>query len=384
LEGNPVMVKEAQVSRMDMPGQADGSVRRDAVKSEPKLCVRDVHVRLGTNAILTGICADIADGEIVALLGRSGSGKSTLLRAIAGLETPTGGSIRIGARTVFDAAAHVNVPPEKRDLGLVFQSYALWPHKTVWDNVAYGLVLRNVARDEITRRVREVLAGVGLAEYGERYPSQLSGGQQQRVALARALVYRPPLLLLDEPLSNLDAKLREEARVWIREIIKSAGLTAIFVTHDQVEAMAIADRIMLLKDGAMVQEGTPEQLYTAPGSLFAADFMGINNSFDARITSTLNGQARLDIGGVALWGRNKAERSVGETATAVIRIECVRLAEASSENAIAAELAASAYLGGRWEHVFRVANRQLRVLTEKPLAPGVYHLTLPRENLWIF
>lgn len=378
------MVKEAQISRMDVPGQVDVPERREAVRNEPKLCVRDVHVRLGTNAILTGICADIADGEIVALLGRSGSGKSTLLRAVAGLETPTGGSIRIGDRTVFDAAAQVNVPPEKRDLGLVFQSYALWPHKTVWDNVAYGLVLRNVSKDEITRRVREVLAGVGLADYGERYPSQLSGGQQQRVALARALVYRPPLLLLDEPLSNLDAKLREEARVWIREIIKSAGLTAIFVTHDQVEAMAIADRIMLLKDGAMVQEGTPEQLYTAPRSLFAADFMGINNSFDARITSTLNGQARLDIGGVALWGRNKAERSVGETATAVIRIECVRLAEASSENAIAAELAASAYLGGRWEHVFRVANRQLRVLTEKPLASGVYHLTLPRENLWIF
>src|SRR5687768_2517914 len=132
------MVKEAQVSRMDMPGQADGSVRRDAVKSEPKLCVRDVHVRLGTNAILTGICAGLARGENGALLGRSGSRKSTLLRAIAGLETPTGGSIRIGARTVFDAAAHVDVPPEKRDLGLVFQSYALWPHKTVWDNVAYG------------------------------------------------------------------------------------------------------------------------------------------------------------------------------------------------------------------------------------------------------
>ena len=359
-------------------------LRRNHARAEPKLRVRDVHVRLGSNAILTGICADIADGEIVALLGRSGSGKSTLLRAIAGLETPTDGSIRIGDRTVFDAAAGVNVPPERRDLGLVFQSYALWPHKTVWDNVAYGLVLRKTSREEIQRRVQEALAGVGLAEYGERYPSQLSGGQQQRVALARALVYRPPLLLLDEPLSNLDAKLREEARVWIREIIKSSGLTAIFVTHDQVEAMAIADRIMLLKDGTMVQEGTPEQLYTAPESLFAADFMGINNSLEATVVATLDGLARLDVAGVALWGCNKAGRVVGDAATAVIRIECVHQAGPGSDNVIAAELAASAYLGGRWEHVFRVGGKRLRVLTEKPLLSGVYNLGLPRDSLWIF
>jgi iron(III) transport system ATP-binding protein len=349
-----------------------------------KLRVRDVHVRLGSSAILTGISADIADGEIVALLGRSGSGKSTLLRAIAGLETPTSGSIRIGERTMFDAAEGINIPPERRDLGLVFQSYALWPHKTVRDNVAYGLKLRKTPRNEIDRLVNDVLAGVGLADYGERYPSQLSGGQQQRVALARALVYRPPLLLLDEPLSNLDAKLREEARVWIREVIKSAGLTAIFVTHDQIEAMAIADRIMLLKDGAMVQEGTPEQLYTAPESLFAADFMGINNSFEATVAATLNEHCRLDVGGFSLWGCNKAGRVSGDTGTAVIRTERVRLADSNDDNCIAAELAASAYLGGRWEHVFRLDGKRLRVLTEGPLRQGKYSLSLPRDSLWIF
>jgi iron(III) transport system ATP-binding protein len=376
------MAKEAQIWSRDS-GLAKEQ-RRGSERVEPKLRVRDVHVRLGANDILTGICADIVDGEIVALLGRSGSGKSTLLRAIAGLETPTGGSIRIGDRTIFDAAAQVNVPPEKRDLGLVFQSYALWPHKTVWDNVAYGLILRKIPRGEIERRVQDALAGVGLADYGERYPSQLSGGQQQRVALARAIVYRPPLLLLDEPLSNLDAKLREEARVWIREIIKSSGLTAIFVTHDQVEAMAIADRIMLLKDGTMVQEGTPEQLYTAPETLFAADFMGINNSFEAPVGATLNGHARLEIGGFTLWGRNKAGLAKGDVATAVIRIECMGLADEDSDNVIAAELAASAYLGGRWEHVFRVDGKRLRVLTEKPLTGGAYKLSLPRDSLWIF
>ena len=348
------------------------------------LRVREVHVRLGTNDILKGISADVADGEIVALLGRSGSGKSTLLRAIAGLETPTRGSISIGERCMFDGASGVNLPPEKRDLGLVFQSYALWPHKTVNENVAYGLTLRKTPRPDIERLVKEVLAGVGLADYGDRYPSQLSGGQQQRVAVARALVYRPPVILLDEPLSNLDAKLREEARVWIREIIKEAKLTAIFVTHDQVEAMAIADRIMLLKDGTMVQDGTPEQLYSAPESLFAADFMGVNNSFEARVAATAEGRARLDVGGFSLWGENKAARAAGDNATAVIRTDRVRIANGHDENLIAAELAASAYLGGRWEHVFRLDGRRIRAVTESPLKQGTYQLTLPKDSLWIF
>jgi iron(III) transport system ATP-binding protein len=349
------------------------------------LRVRDVHLRLGTNDILKGISAEIHDGEIVALLGRSGSGKSTLLRAVAGLETPSSGFIAIGDHTVFDHASDVNVPPERRELGLVFQSYALWPHKTVRENVAYGLVLRKLKRQEIDRRVNEVLAGVGLADLGERYPSQLSGGQQQRVALARALVYRPPLLLLDEPLSNLDAKLREEARVWMRSLIKDAGLTAVFVTHDQVEAMAIADRIMLLKDGTMVQNGTPQQLYTEPETLFAADFMGVNNCFEAPVAAAINGDARLDIGGFALWGRNKSDRVKGETGTAVIRTEYVQITNGSGgENQIAAELAASAYLGGRWEHVFEIDGRKLRAMSDAPLPRGVYHLSLPRDRLWIF
>src|SRR5262245_53115987 len=348
------------------------------------LRVRDVHVRLGSNEVLKGISADIADGEIVALLGRSGSGKSTLLRAVAGLETPARGSIAIGDRCVFDDQTGVNVPPERRDLGLVFQSYALWPHKTVNENVAYGLILRRTPREDIQRLVKEVLTGVGRVDYGDRYPNQLSGGQQQRVAVARALLYRPPVLLLDEPLSNLDAKLREEARIWIREIIKEARLTAIFVTHDQVEAMAIADRIMLLKDGAMVQDGTPEQLYSAPQSLFVADFMGINNSFEARVAATHHEHARLDVGGFSLWGENKAARAAGENATAVIRTERVRLANGGDDNLVAAELVASAYLGGRWEHVFHLNGRRIRAVTESTLKPGSYRLTLPKDSLWIF
>jgi iron(III) transport system ATP-binding protein len=348
------------------------------------LVVEDVHVRLGSNDILKGITADFADGGVVALLGRSGSGKSTLLRAIAGLETPIKGRISIGDRTVFDAARRVNLASEKRDLGLVFQSYALWPHMTVSENVAYGLKLRRTPAADVDRQVKDVLAGVGLGDYGKRYPSELSGGQQQRVALARALVYRPPLILLDEPLSNLDAKLREEARIWIRELIKKAGLTAIFVTHDQVEAMAIADRIMLLDDGRMVQDGTPEELYTAPQSLFAADFMGINNTIEGRIAETVNGHARIDLGGFPLWGVNKTGKAAGDTATAVIRIEQIGLVDDESDNRIRADLETSAYLGGRWEHIFRLAGQPIRAVTQRSLQPGVYGLKLPREELWLF
>ncbi|ATB28465.1 ABC transporter ATP-binding protein [Melittangium boletus] len=349
-----------------------------------RLLVEDVHVRLGANDILKGITADFRDGEVVALLGRSGSGKSTLLRSIAGLETPSRGRIQIGDRTVFDAAAKMNLPPEQRDLGLVFQSYALWPHKTVFENVAYGLKLRKKPREVIEQSVREVLEGVGLQGYGERLPSQLSGGQQQRVALARALVYSPPLVLLDEPLSNLDAKLREEARIWIRGLIKRLGLTALFVTHDQVEAMAIADRIMLLDGGRMVQDGTPEQLYTQPQSLFAANFMGVNNTLQGRVVEHREGEARLEIDGLSLWGQQRNGANGAEAATGVIRVEEIGLASGPGENRLPAHLASSIYVGGRWEHQFQLAGHLLRATTRQALTPGAYTLAIPKEHLWIF
>ena len=346
-----------------------------------KLSVAQLHVQYGKTQVLKGVSIDVADGEIVALLGRSGCGKSTLLRSIAGLENPTAGSIVIGDRTVFDADKKTNLPPEKRDLGLVFQSYALWPHKTVLENVAYGLKVRGKDRVETQIQAQEVLQGVGLADYGHRYPSELSGGQQQRVALARALAYRPPLILLDEPLSNLDAKLREEARVWIRQLIKKSGLTAIFVTHDQVEAMAIADRVMLLNEGLLVQEGVPETLYTDPNSLFAADFMGVNNTFEATVKEVAGQRVRLDLGGRLVWGVNKGGRSVGDSATAVIRVEAVGVAQTDG---VGATLDASAYLGGRWEHVFDLQGQSVRAVTPHRLAPGDYPLTLPETALWVF
>jgi iron(III) transport system ATP-binding protein len=349
-----------------------------------ELVAQDIHVRYGKNDVLKGVSARFGDGEIVALLGRSGSGKSTLLRAIAGLETPVSGRIAVADRVLFDSEARINLPPEARELGLVFQSYALWPHKTVAANVAYPLKLRKRPAAEIDRAVSEVLAGVGLEAYAGRYPSELSGGQQQRVALARALVYSPPLILLDEPLSNLDAKLREEARLFIREVIKTRKLTAVFVTHDQVEAMAIADCIMLLDQGRIVQQGAPEALYSQPESLFVADFMGVNNRVEGQIVARGEGLVQIAVGDQRLWGVDKTDGR-SDAGTGLVRVERVGVAKGQGDNYIQAALETSLYLGGRWEHVFRApGGARVRAETQRPLAPAAYALHVPREHLWVF
>ena len=233
-----------------------------------ELTVENLHLQYGDNPILKGVTMTLNRGEVVSLLGPSGSGKTTLLRAVAGLEVPHQGSIRIGDKVVFDGSRRIDVPAEARNLGLVFQSYALWPHKTVFDNVAYGLKLRNVGASDVTARVTTALEQLSLGHLAQRFPHQLSGGQQQRVALARALVYNPPVILLDEPLSNLDAKLREEARAWLRELIVRMQLSALCVTHDQGEALAMSDRILLLNGGRIEQQGTPQQMYSNPQTLF--------------------------------------------------------------------------------------------------------------------
>jgi len=246
-----------------------------------ELTVNDLYLDYGSgasaNPILKGVSMELQRGEVVALLGPSGSGKTTLLRAVAGLESPKAGTINIGERQVFSGSDQTGSSAEERNLGLVFQSYALWPHKTVFDNVAYGLKLRKMGSSDIAERVKAVLGQLGLGHLGERFPHQLSGGQQQRVAIARALVYNPQVILLDEPLSNLDAKLREEARAFLRELIVRLGLSALMVTHDQGEAMAISDRILLLNNGKIEQQGTPQSMYQTPDTLFTAEFMGSNN-----------------------------------------------------------------------------------------------------------
>src|SRR5689334_11953696 len=335
-----------------------------------KLAVNDLHLSYGDNAILKGVSMQLAQGEVVSLLGPSGSGKTTLLRAVAGLEQPHRGTIKIEDKVVFDGAQNVEVPAEKRNLGLVFQSYALWPHKTVFDNVAYALRLRRVSGGEIATRVKKALEQLSLAHLAERYPHQLSGGQQQRVALARALVYNPPVILLDEPLSNLDAKLREEARAWLRELIMTMQLSALCVTHDQAEALAMSDRILLLNEGRIEQEGTPQQMYSNPSTLFTADFMGSNNRLAGKVAEIRNGSALLEGEGFRLWGTAKPGAAPGGDGVGMIRLERIRITEGPGDNRLAAELSTSMYLGDKWEHLFHVGEARVRAYGDQPLAAG--------------
>src|SRR6201994_1309471 len=234
---------------------------------------------------IDGVSFSIPAGEIVVLLGPSGCGKTTTLRCVAGLEHPTDGEISIAGKVVSSPGRGILVPPRLRDLGMVFQSYAVWPHMTVRQNVVYPLKHRKVSRAEAAKRVDEVLELVGLSEYAERPVVALSGGQMQRVALARSIVYRPQLLLREEPLSNLDAKLRLRLRDDLRVILKQTGMTALYVTHDQAEAVVLGDRIGVMRDGKLLQIGTPDEIYNRPADLFVANFTGATNELTGTLVS---------------------------------------------------------------------------------------------------
>jgi putative spermidine/putrescine transport system ATP-binding protein len=239
----------------------------------------DLSKRYGGHAVVAGVTLDVADGEFLVLLGPSGCGKTTTLRMIAGFVEPSGGAVRIAGADV------THRPPWRRNTGMVFQSYALFPHMSVAENVAFGLEMRRLAKPDVEARAREALRLVRLESFATRLPRQLSGGQQQRVALARALAIRPDVLLLDEPLSNLDAKLREEVRIEIRELQRQLGLTTIMVTHDQEEAMTVADRLVVMADGEIRQIGTQRDLYERPADRFVAGFVGRSTFLDGRVTA---------------------------------------------------------------------------------------------------
>ena len=361
-------------------------MKRDLAMNE--LTVNDLHLEYGhgatANPILKGVSMHLKKGEVVALLGPSGSGKTTLLRAVAGLESPKLGTIDIGERRVFDGARSFEMPAEQRNLGLVFQSYALWPHKTVFDNVAYGLKLRKMGSSEIKERVNEVLKQLGLGHLGERFPHQMSGGQQQRVAIARALVYNPPVTLRDEPLSNLDAKLREEARAFLRELIVRLGLSALMVTHDQAEAMAISDRILLLNNGKIEQQGNPQSMYETPETLFTAEFMGSNNRLPGKVLARDGANVKLEVEGTQL---NATVRGAGGAeASTLIRVEEVRISAERTDNAILMPLFTCMYLGDRWECLFKSigGDISLRAYSKYKLDAGSYWLQLPADKLWVF
>ena len=243
--------------------------------------IKNVTKSFGSNVVLSEFNETFGDGEFVTLLGPSGCGKTTMLRIIAGFEKPTAGEVYIGDQLV--SGGNTFVPPEKRGIGMVFQSYAVWPHMNVFENVAYPLQIQKQPKDKIRQAVAKVLETVHLSQYAERLPNQLSGGQQQRVALARALVAEPRLLLLDEPLSNLDAKLRESMRFEIKEIQQRTGITVVYVTHDQTEAMAMSDRIFLINRGVVQQSGTPQEIYNRPVNQFVADFLGKVDFFKGEV-----------------------------------------------------------------------------------------------------
>lgn len=246
----------------------------------PEVQVRHLTKSFGTTRVLDDVTFAAAHGELLTLLGPSGCGKTTTLMSIGGLETPDQGTITCGDVRFFDADAKVQVAAESRNVGIVFQTYAIWPHMTVAGNVAFPLQIRRRPRSEISSRVTEVLDLVEMRSYATRYPYQLSGGQQQRVALARALAHSPDILLLDEPFSNLDAKLRERARTWFRALQRRLDMTTIFVTHDQDEALSMSDRILVMEDGRIAQEGSPEEVYRKPTTPFVADFVGQCNLID--------------------------------------------------------------------------------------------------------
>jgi ABC-type Fe3+/spermidine/putrescine transport system ATPase subunit len=337
--------------------------------------------RYGAVGALEGVSLEFEAGRLSTVLGPSGCGKTTLLRAIAGFVAADAGAIRFGDQDV------THLPPQDRGAAMVFQNYALWPHMTVFDNVAYGLRLKRVSRPEIRRRVEAALAQVEIGDIeglARRRPGALSGGQQQRVALARALVVEPRVLLLDEPLSNLDAKVRQRLRAEIRRLQRRVGITTVYVTHDQEEALAIADHVVLMQGGRVVETGAPEAVYLRPQSVFAADFLGVSNRLEGHAepgTLTLAGQCLPYAGalrGPALVIVRSTELDLDLSPAAAER------ARAAGGAVLAGTLEESLFLGGYYRYYVRVGDVEVMADGPEPLRPGPVWVTIPADRLRVF
>ena len=349
-------------------GAGTGSTPATRAARPPVLEVRNVSKRFGETVAVDDVSFDVHDGEFLFLIGPSGCGKTTTLRMIGGYERATSGEIAIRGRVVND------VPLEKRNIGMVFQSYALFPHMTVTRNVEYGLRMRKLPASERRARVGEVLDLVELSDLGERYPAQLSGGQRQRVALARVIAYEPDILLLDEPLANLDKRLRDVMRVELKKLQEKVGITTVYVTHDQEEALTMADRLIVMEGGRMLQIGSPKALYNRPGTAFVATFLGETSSFRGVVESDREGVAHvaMDDGFQATF-RHREDVSVGDRVMVSIRPEAVTVTPErpdGGENVVAGNVDFVSYLGSHVVYMIRIDGGHALIRASEPIPSG--------------
>lgn len=317
---------------------------------------------LGGRVVLDDLSFSVLAGEVVSLLGASGSGKTTLLRIIAGLTDPDRGEINIDGRRVWTAGAAT--PPERRSVGMVFQDYALWPHMTVVKNLRFGLEARRLPAPEIAARVEHALEVTRLGAYGDRYPNELSGGQQQRVAIARCLAARPALMLFDEPLSNLDAALREDMRVEMMDLVRREGITVVYVTHDQAEAMAVSDRVAVMRSGVIVQFDTPQSIYDRPADAFVAGFIGGFSLLDGIVDGGIFRPSAADARSLP------APQLVPGPAHLVIRPEDARPAFSHPDRQLIGTVASCSYQGRCWRLVALIGDQRVRLDWPEPVNPG--------------
>ncbi|WP_055491254.1 ABC transporter ATP-binding protein [Streptomyces sp. TP-A0356] len=348
----------------------------------PEITVRRLSQTFGTAKVLDQVDFTVPDGRFVTLLGPSGCGKTTTLMSIAGFHTPDAGTIAHGDRVLFDAAGR-NLPAEQRDLGVVFQSYALWPHLTVAENVAFPLRIRKAGRIEMKHRVADILELVELVPRADAYPHELSGGQQQRVALARALAHGPRALLLDEPFSNLDARLRDRAREWLGELQRDLGITTVFVTHDQTEALAMSDRVLVMNRGRIVRAGTPEDVYQRPGSRFVAEFLG-RCTFLTGTARKLDGSAWLLEaphlpGGLPFHALTPPPPG---PVTLALRPESLLLDTPAAPGAPTwqAAITRATFLGDHYLYTLRVGPHELQALSPRRLPEATVQVTVAPES----
>ena len=352
--------------------------------------IRNLTKLYGKFRAMDDVSFDARSGEFVTLLGPSGCGKSTILAAIVGLLSPDEGLIRAGGRSVFDSSRKVDLPTEARGFGLVFQSYALWPHMTVRRNVEYPLRLRKTQATHRKQMVDKILALVEMSNLAERYPHELSGGQQQRVALARTLVYSPSILLLDEPLSNLDSKLRERAKDWLSKIRDEIRLTTIYVTHDHSEALSLSDKIVVLSGGKVMQIGTPLEIYNMPNNPFVADFIGSTNFLKGNVARS-NGKpdgshVRLTGGAVIRFGPN-ASYAADQAVSVAVRPEKISLhqnAAISDEDLYPTEIVGVQYQGSHWSYTLKLGDDLIKVNSIDRLEGNSVLARIPSEHVRLF